>query len=57
MATQELHLETIDVLNIGELANSRPCNSQADDLVPTLLVSNDFKYKWEITGKLTSKDS
>ena len=56
MATlRELHLEkSIDVLNIGEPANSRPVTIKADDLRSTLLVSNDFfpVYKWEITGKV-----
>lgn len=52
---RELHLEkSIDVLNIGEPANSRPVTVKADDLRSTLLVSNDFfaVYKWEITGKV-----
>ena len=52
---RELHLEkSIDVLNIGEPANSRPVTIKADDLRSTLLVSNDFfaVYKWEITGKV-----
>ena len=48
---RELHLEkSIDVLNIGEPANSRPVTIKADDLRSTLLVSNNFfaVYKWEI---------
>ena len=51
---RELHLEkSIDVLNIGEPANSRPVNLQVDDLSSTLLVANDFfaVYKWELTGQ------
>ena len=37
---RELHLEkSIDVLNIGEPANSRPVTIKADDLRSTLLVS------------------
>lgn len=46
--------KSIDVLNIGEPANSRPVTVKADDLRSTLLVSNDFfaVYKWEITGKV-----
>jgi len=55
---RELHLEkSIDVLNIGEPANSRPVTVKADDLRSTLLVSNDFfaVYKWEITGKVDFK--
>ena len=51
---RELHLEkSIDVLNIGEPANSRPVNLQADNLSSTLLVANDFfaVYKWELTGQ------
>ena len=51
---RELHLEkSIDVLNIGEPANSRPVTTKVDDLKSTLLVSSDFfaVYKWEISGK------
>ena len=51
---RELHLEkSIDVLNIGEPANSCPVTVKADDLRSTLLVSNDFfaVYKWEIYWK------
>ena len=50
----ELHLEkSIDVLNIGEPANSRPVSTKVDDLKSTLLVASDFfaVYKWEISGK------
>ena len=52
---RELHLEkSIDVLNIGEPANSRPVTTKVDDLKSTLLVASDFfaVYKWEITGKV-----
>lgn len=52
---RELHLEkSIDVLNIGEPANSRPVTVKADDLRSTLLISSEFfaVYKWEITGKV-----
>ena len=51
---RELHLEkSIDVLNIGEPANSRPVTTKVDNLKSTLLVANDFfaVYKWEISGK------
>lgn len=51
---RELHLEkSIDVLNIGEPANSRPVTIKVDDLKSTLLVASDFfaVYKWEISGK------
>lgn len=51
---RELHLEkSIDVLNIGKPANSRPVNLQVDNLSSTLLVANDFfaVYKWELTGQ------
>ncbi|MEE1424949.1 MAG: mannose-6-phosphate isomerase, class I, partial [Streptococcus salivarius] len=51
---RELHLEkSIDVLNIGEPANSRPVTTKVDDLKSTLLVASDFfaVYKWEISGK------
>ena len=51
---RELHLEkSIDVLNIGEPANSRPVTTKVDDLKSKLLVASDFfaVYKWEISGK------
>lgn len=51
---RELHLEkSIDVLNIGEPANSRPVTTKVDDLKSTLLVASDFfaVYKWEISSK------
>ena len=51
---RELHLEkSIDVLNIGKPANSRPVNLQVDNLSSTLLVANDFfaVYKWVLTGQ------
>lgn len=50
---RELHLEqSIDVLNLGKPANSRPVTMQVDDLRSTLLVANAFfaVYKWELTG-------
>ena len=53
---RELHLEkSIDVLNIGESANSRPVILKADDLASTLLVASDFfaVYKWGVSGKVT----
>ncbi len=52
---RELHLEkSIDVLNIGAPANSRPVTVKADDLMSTLLVASDFfaVYKWEVSGKV-----
>lgn len=52
---RELHLEkSIDVLNIGAPANSRPVTVKADDLTSTLLVASDFfaVYKWEVSGKV-----
>ena len=52
---RELHLEkSIDVLNIGTPANSRPVTVKADDLQSTLLVASDFfaVYKWEVSGKV-----
>ena len=51
---RELHLEkSIDVLTIGEPANSRLVTTEVDDLKSTLLVASDFfaVYKWEISGK------
>lgn len=55
---RELHLEqSIDVLTIGEPANSRPVTIQADSLTSTLLVANDFfaVYKWDIAGSVNFK--
>ena len=55
---RELHLEqSIDVLTIGEPANSRPVTIQADSLTSTLLVANDFfaVYKWDIVGSVNFK--
>lgn len=52
---RELHLEkSIDVLNIGEPANSRPVTVKVDQLESTLLVANDFfaVYKWTIDGQV-----
>ncbi|BAN61085.1 mannose-6-phosphate isomerase, class I [Streptococcus anginosus] len=52
---RELHFEkSIDVLNIGAPANSRPVTVKADDLQSTLLVASDFfaVYKWEVSGKV-----
>ena len=52
---RELHLEkSIDVLNIGEPANSRPDTVVVDNLRMTTLVASGFftVYKWEITGKV-----
>ena len=52
---RELHLgKSIDVLNIGAPANSRPVTVKADDLTSTLLVASDFfaVYKWEVSGKV-----
>ena len=52
---RELHLEkSIDALNIGAPANSRPVTVKADDLMSTLLVASDFfaVYKWEVSGKV-----
>ena len=51
---RELHLEkSIDVLTIGEPANSRSVTTKVDNLKSTLLVASDFfaVYKWEISGK------
>ena len=52
---RELHLEkSIDVLTIGEPANSRSVTTKVDDLKSTLLVASDFfaVYKWESMFKL-----
>ena len=45
--------KSIDVLNIGEPANSHPDTVVVDDLRMTTLVASDFftVYKWELTGK------
>ena len=49
--------QSIDVLTIGEPANSRPVTIQADSLTSTLLVANDFfaVYKWDIAGSVNFK--
>ena len=55
---RDLHLEqSIEVLNLGAPANSRPVSMRVDDLTSTLLVSNDFfaVYKWDITGTVDMK--
>lgn len=55
---RELHLDkSIDVLNLGQPANSRPVTMQVDDLTSTLLVANDFfaVYKWQLTGQVEMK--
>lgn len=52
---RDLHLDkSIDVLRIGQPANSRPVTIEVDDLTSTLLVANDFfaVYKWDIKGKV-----
>lgn len=57
---RELHLEkSIDVLNIGAPANSRPVTVKADDLTSTLLVASDFfaVYKWEVSGKVAIENT
>ena len=55
---RELHLEkSIDVLNIGEPANSRPVTVKADDCVPLSLypmISLQFT-SGKLLEKLTSK--
>ena len=55
---RELHLDkSIDVLNLGKPANSRPVTLQVDALTSTLLVANDFfaVYKWQLAGKTEMK--
>ncbi len=55
---RELHLDkSIDVLTIGQPANSRPVTVQVDNLTNTLLVANDFfaVYKWQISGPVAFK--
>lgn len=52
---RDLHLDkSIDVLRIGQPANSRPVSIEIDDLTSTLLVANDFfaVYKWDIKGEV-----
>ncbi|KXT78965.1 mannose-6-phosphate isomerase, class I [Streptococcus sp. DD13] len=52
---RDLHIDqSIDVLTIGQPANSRPVSLHADDLESTLLVANDFfaVYKWQINGRV-----
>lgn len=53
---RELHIEkSIDVLNLGEPANTTPVVTKAKHLVDTSFVSNSFftVKKWEITGPVT----
>lgn len=57
---RELHLEkSIDVMTIGEPANSRPVTLVVDNLTSTLLVANDFfaVYKWEVDGEAALRKS
>ena len=52
---RELHIEqSIDVLNLGAPANSRPVEEKVDHLSSTLLVANDFfgVHKWVINGEV-----
>lgn len=51
---RELHLQkSIDVLNLGQPANSTPATLATENLTSTLLVSNEFftVYKWQLTGQ------
>lgn len=51
---RELHLQkSIDVLNLGQPANSTPATLAIENLTSTLLVSNEFftVYKWQLTGQ------
>lgn len=53
---RELHIEkSIDVLTIGQPANSTPATVTVEHLSTTLLVSNEFfaVYKWLISGDVT----
>ena len=50
-----LHIEqSIDVLNLGAPANSRPVEEKVDHLSSTLLVANDFfgVHKWVVNGEV-----
>lgn len=50
---RDLHIkQSIDVLTIGEPANSTPVAVDVDNLNSTLLVSNEFfaVYKWLVSG-------
>ena len=52
---RELHIEqSIDVLNLGAPANSRPVEEKVDYLSSTLLVANDFfgVHKWVVNGEV-----
>ena len=52
---RELHIEqSIDVLNLGAPANSRPVEEKVDHLSSTLLVANDFfgVHKWVVNGEV-----
>ena len=53
---RELHIEkSIDVLNLGEPANTTPSVTKEENLDKTTFVSNNFftVEKWEITGPVT----
>ncbi|HHT7815120.1 TPA: mannose-6-phosphate isomerase, class I [Streptococcus suis] len=57
---RELHLEkSIDVMTIGQPANSRPVTLVAGNLMSTLLVANDYfaVYKWVVDGEVALKKS
>ncbi|MBF7094407.1 mannose-6-phosphate isomerase, class I [Streptococcus sp. HF-1907] len=52
---RELHIEkSIDVLTIGQPANSVPAKLALKNLESTLLVSNEFftVYKWQVAGEV-----
>ena len=55
---RDLHIDqSIDVLNLGEPANSRPVSMRVDDLTSTLLVASSFftVYKWQVAGRVEMK--
>ena len=55
---RELHIaQSLDVLTIGEPANSTPAGLQIDDLLTTVLVANPFftVYHWQLSGKAAMK--
>lgn len=58
--SRNLHIkESIDVLTIGQPANSVPDSLFIDAIIHTVLVSNPFftVYKWEIDGEILMKQS
>lgn len=57
---RELHIDqSVDVMTIGEVANSHPDTIDFLDATITTFVSNEFftVYKWDIHGEITMKSA